>query len=358
MMRRRTQPRIVLFLSEQGDGDDRSAACRIAALARLAVQTEQNGRRAVGGHLRCPAGDARQRRGRAGRRRPLGPRPRARQRIAAAVGSACRSLRRRRPRRACPPNRRRTGGWFGGNRDRLDPAWAPCVAAAARSAAAPGLASAGADPGEQPLRRLRLAELEDAPAAIGRAGRGRDRCARLRPQLPRRDVGDGAAAGRGADRRLCRCDVRARMRRHRARRRIGGAGPGGRRPGHGLCPGGAEHAGRNRGRCGRPDPAGSELRRRDHDAGRLRHRDLCAGPLGAARRRGTCPDPCGGRRRRPRRDPIRQASRRHRRRHRRVAGQAGVSAAGRRRPCARFARSRLCRSRCARSPAGRGSTSC
>ncbi len=116
-----------------------------------------------------------------------------------------------------------------------------------------------------------------------------------------------------------------------------------RRPGHGAGAGGARDPRRDAGGGGRADPGRDQLCRGRRIAGRLHHRNLCAGPSGAARCGRACADPCRGRRRRARRDPIRQAPRRRRRRHRRIRYQAGVSAAGRRRPCARFARSGFCR---------------
>ena len=84
--------------------------------------------------------------------------------------------------------------------------------------------------------RARLPALAAGRAPTAGTGRGLDRRACRRAQFPRHDVGDGAAARGGADRRLRRPDLRARMRRHRPRGRRRRRGSGGRRPGRRLRP--------------------------------------------------------------------------------------------------------------------------
>ncbi len=129
--------------------------------------------------------------------------------------------------------------------------------------------------------------LQWRPAASAPAGTGRgfDRRPCRRAQFPRRDVGDGAAARGGADRRLRRPDIRPRMRRNRPRGRGRGRGAGGRRPGSRLRARLARDTRDDRGARGDPHPGRDELRGGGDDAGDLRHRDLCARHSGQSLRR-------------------------------------------------------------------------
>ena len=207
-------------------------------------------------------------------------------------------------------------------------------------------------------RHRRAALAADRPASAGTGG-GFDRRACRRAQFPRRDVGDGAAARGGADRRL----RRRRPSASNAPASSARSGPGstdlavGDRVA-GFAPAALATRVTTAAHARHPHPGRDELRGGGDDPGGLRHRDLCARHSGETGGRRDRADPCRRRRGRAGRDPVREASRRGRDRDRRVGGETGLSASGRRRPCARIRATSVLPTRCARSPAGAASMSC
>ena len=338
------QPRATASSFVVGNGDDATehAARLIALFAKVASRRGAAADPAVAGHQRRAASRGR-RRCRAGRRCAVGLWPGADQRDAAAVAAS------RRPGtidgrgRARRRDRRRAGSGKRRNRDRLDRGRTPRAALAARSAAALGrgrrpLALTAAPQGGLDGLGWQLAEPRppgpgEVLIDVHAAGLNFRDMMWAMGLLPEEALIDGFAGPTfGLE---CAGIVRA----------VGAGvdGSRGRRPGGRLRPRGAQHPGDDGGACRDPAAGRHQLCRGGDDPGHLRHRGLLARHTGQARTGRIRADPCGRRRRRPRRDPVRQVPRRVGDRHRRIRGQARLSAPGRRRSRARFARSRLCR---------------